>query len=967
MKIKNRVLASILSVAMLVSMIPSSAFAASYANVTSVTASSATATGSGAAGYESLTNSAGWGYKITVMVAELLTVENGEATYDWENAVPVGNTAYYKHDVGYYPDIYYNGSIFDMTTGNQTYTDYLQSPILGSVFDVVTLTEQASSASAEMAATNAAYYKEYKAILDNYDKTTSEYASVEYERLEDFLDRILDMDPDTSGNQVMDAENYKLPFQEDNIGGQEDGLSEYGGYKTESTEFLKSYFLNPVILETISDTTGGNWSVDDFVLGTYGDWEQCQFKIYVEPCLFRNCGSQGYTAMTWADATEEYRALNNGVPGTSGNKMFTALGAVMPYLGSMMVLAEDEPSLQVDGTYLQAPSGSLSYYTSGHLTKSDSIHVQGADATAGWGIGVFTGPSLTSSDYEPTPQIVKTYMIVESINADGSYVVSEQTIESTIENATFYTDEDNNTTNLPIYETTEGVVLMDTEGKIVEGTAYLNDSLTTPLTFTGSEEIVWTEGMFPTIDGTEYEASGKNIVTYSYDRILKTNGEISTEYIDYLTAILNVGLVDATDEEKEVYNEVLKRLEDGGYLDGNVITDLTTSQFVELLNDLVTSVETFGTGSDASEIYYFSDTTGAWVATDSFTLEPTQALSNYYYGLGVVNDGVVSRIDVNSLGLNAQPLTFDLEATKQLSLGTLQNNMYAIDGSEVYITVTDINGDIAAAVEKYGVDGLSASVEGTGTKFDTTSQYKYALWDLLSALVSFDLDKIDESLKWLGINSAYPELLDFIIIGWGSDDLDMILSGLEAYKDMQDAGAGDGVYVDLSVWIDFFESKYTEGGSEGTTLNTTNAVIDTTSNIIVPSNTLVLRYVVLPDASEINFVTIKQVDTDGNPVVDDIKYVFDNEKLPLDVDTVEVDKPDLSDIEDWMGIDLNEDDLELKGWVTNYEYPTIDVSEIGYVLPDMSEGGKEGDYTLITDYPIEDDDSATHNLYIEWE
>lgn len=239
--------------------------------------------------------------------------------------------------------------------------------------------------------------------------------------LQDWINRIFDMsnpsNPNySSGDRIQRNTDIELPFAAATKA--KDGV-------IESAEYIKSYFLNPTILNQIAYTTATcadypTWLVEDFILGRYQGWEgnreagefqfeKGQYKIFIEPCMFRPYyGANG--VMTWREMMSEYlERINVGEWGSS--TAVVNLGNAITQVANALILEEGDPVLKVNGQPIQSSS----------LMGGDwdaPANIAKNDPTNGLGVGIVTSPSLNS--YPQGPTIIKTYVQVTSIDEEGN-------------------------------------------------------------------------------------------------------------------------------------------------------------------------------------------------------------------------------------------------------------------------------------------------------------------------------------------------------------------------------------------------------------------------------------------------------------------------------------------------------------------------------------------------------------------
>ena len=521
--IKKKILAWVLLVAMCISIVPSPA----YASILNGGAGGDVLTGSGP-GHEDWTNPPNlngmWGYRVEVHYAEIMgetTDENGVSTpiYNWEDSIKVGATRYIKENEfgnkNLTPSTWGNTGAFDLMRGKQTWskskTTFNNLTKKGLYIMYTDLTKGTTGyTQADIDAESERLYEAFK------DRGTVEGDTAGNIAVQDFVDRIYNMET-TGGDKKMTVDRMALPFPE-----------EYR-YNTENTEFVRSYFLNPTILKMISESTNREdelaagetaytWDAEDFVLGTLRDStgnvisEQGQYKLIVEPCAFRMFDGV-FGVRTYTDSVSQKVEQLGDSYGGRDNPM--RLGTAWDTQTGSMRLTEPDSVLNVE---------SISGKTIDQKWESARNELNSE-----YGKWVLTSPSLNSYPSNPQPQVVKTYIKVKSINADGTFNIEDAEVETVIENATFsQTDERGNILNVPDFSTKETVQLTDKYGNKMAGTAFLNDSITVPQSFSLTDEITWESGLTPTINGETLEPSGQNIVTYGYNRILRTEGQLES-------------------------------------------------------------------------------------------------------------------------------------------------------------------------------------------------------------------------------------------------------------------------------------------------------------------------------------------------------------------------------------------------------------------------------------------------------
>ena len=305
-------------------------------------------------------------------------------------------------------------------------------------------------------------------------------------------------------NILATPEDFQLPFpssmKEKSSPGKNDASSQY----------LRSYFLNPLILNEISWMTGqqvsgtgaGYWGVDDFLRGVYnfGGYERIgQYKIYIEPVMFRSDYRQEGTSkttavMSWRDMMSAGQAKIAEHGGNSGNMYLSFIGNLsmaVPQIANAMMLDKEDVSLISNGShtgekYFSKPFTQSDTNTEG-VWKATGVYKVATDPLNTLGISIVTSPS-TASGVIP-PEIVKTYVVVDGVNSDGSlnYKKAAPTVKEIATPEKFHIDENGDLTIHPIINHVERVI----NGEVELGTGLLNDMFTTPYTLVLNENSEW--------------------------------------------------------------------------------------------------------------------------------------------------------------------------------------------------------------------------------------------------------------------------------------------------------------------------------------------------------------------------------------------------------------------------------------------------------------------------------------------
>lgn len=307
-------------------------------------------------------------------------------------------------------------------------------------------------------------------------------------------------------NILATPEAFQLPFPKSMKEKTDIGINDA------SSEYLKSYFLNPLILNEISwmtgqqltGTNGGFWQVSDFLRGVYtfgGTEKQGQYKIYIEPVMFRSDYRQeGFSktagVMSWHDlmvAGQSKIAEHNGNTGYLYKGYIGNLSVAVPQIANAMMLDRIDVSLKdfktgetVGSKGFTTPFTQADTETAG-VWKSTGVYTQAINFLNTLGVSIVTSPSANAGLMPP--DIIKTYVSIEGVNPDGSinYKKAAPTVKEKATSNKFYLDEMGNLTIHPIIKYTETVY----NGEEELGEAILNDMFTTPYTLYLTEDSEW--------------------------------------------------------------------------------------------------------------------------------------------------------------------------------------------------------------------------------------------------------------------------------------------------------------------------------------------------------------------------------------------------------------------------------------------------------------------------------------------
>ena len=521
----KRILSLFLSILMILSIVPTSILADSWINGSGydVVGSSGGGGGRIIREFENKLNSMN-GYKVSMYYCPA-TYPNGpnEPYFDWsadnKDVQKVGRTIYFRRDLLKYkntgelvlPAVYNNGSIYAQTTLGHDWREdriYTEKEIKEgrTGFDYHATQAVRDYQTDEKVKSN--FFRMNNDILDMAWEYIPKGPESEWNPAEkglvDWIQRLFDMEnPDSiditkiqrfESNNTLSGFEYRYP-----------GKEHFGVWDTESyqikyppamakgsdaqyeasIDYLKSYFLSPAFLNEFFYLQGSNTNIEqgevllrNFLMGNFssnsGDYEKGQFKLYIEPVLFRAYNStDGLMCMSWRDVMLEHQSKqpkNNG---------FCQLNTLLPQLSNSFTLAEKDYSLKYGDTYLGESSGT---FKPTKALSSGEILTYAKDNLNTLGVMVITSPSLNAYIESNTPEVIKTYSVLTGINEDGTFKY-EKFAESTKEKLEFYMDEQGNDTLYPVVAMSE---------QISGGHAVLNDIVTTDKDINISSSTEWT-------------------------------------------------------------------------------------------------------------------------------------------------------------------------------------------------------------------------------------------------------------------------------------------------------------------------------------------------------------------------------------------------------------------------------------------------------------------------------------------
>ena len=537
-KFVRKALSLALSLTMVFSLVPTATFntalAESMGNMTSVPAGSS---GLGPGDYKwqgAHDVDKRYGYKISVWYAPTVGEdENKNPIYGWGTGqeIQLGNTIYwtrneisYEHPdgtvTGHSPAFWSMQSIYDQMTFGEGYKDTRMGNF--SYYITRPLVEYGGWGSNDDEVYNSIYsgkegFEGLNAIHDKYAAKLDEMKEKGLENTEgwkalnDYVWRLQAYPMTSEGFRV------PLPSTADEYG--------RGGSMFQSGDDIKSYFLNPLVLNEISYSSGGGWSYEDFITGSYnsGDvsYENGQYKVYLEFVQFRYYNGQP-GVLSFRDAM--YLKQAGKANPIDAEIAFTRVSnglRLEPGTIEVTLVNNSEGDYKGKGQALGAPWGAptMDVYPQ---SDTDLINGYATDFSNAFGIGVLTSPSL--NDYDPpepenTPIIIKNYVKVTGVDKEG-HVKFETVKEAVSEGAEFkvaHNEED--AKDLGVDNGAQSRVpsnLEDSESIMIDGTictAYLNDIITVNRNVEMTSDMKW-EGEVPESSTLQIEKSAKDIVGY---------------------------------------------------------------------------------------------------------------------------------------------------------------------------------------------------------------------------------------------------------------------------------------------------------------------------------------------------------------------------------------------------------------------------------------------------------------------
>lgn len=309
-----------------------------------------------------------------------------------------------------------------------------------------------------------------------------------YKQLYDYLSRLFDMPQTRRDNSYdlstltierlegqgtsadrMRAENFILPFAQSTK-----------DTEWKSSEYIKSYFLNPVVFNIIAQTTGGDWNWENFITGAHREYTNGQFKVFLEPEISRFLNGKAGVA-SWRDVI--YDTISYDSLGLLSD------GGGYSQIANALMLENEETILKYDGDNYLGQNG---YRTNAITSEEYGTPTAGKEINSTLGVGILTSPSLNDYiDPDPgtvvKPKVIKNYVEIESVDSAGNitYRTVHQTVEEDAEFRVAVDAEEANILGASVGE--ESQVPQINQEETIEGIkdgksqlfqAYLNDVIT---------------------------------------------------------------------------------------------------------------------------------------------------------------------------------------------------------------------------------------------------------------------------------------------------------------------------------------------------------------------------------------------------------------------------------------------------------------------------------------------------------
>lgn len=433
----KRVISTFLATSMLLSTM-STAFADGTGINTASPGTSGSVTGTGDDRYHFSTSQRA-GYRVSVYFTPVNGYNaDGTYIYDWDKTFKIGETLdIYNASINTSVNYYTTNTIFDYVRAGKITTglEIQSAAISGNYSYVLWDNNWASAANANELAED----KIWPVWDEVYDALGTDDASGwARSKLDDYRDARMTFTSSTIAIKPWET-------------GSSSSFTYLQGYWTDES-YIREYFSHPAVLNQISYLSNlkagtPSWSLTDYLYGRYtdelGNTQNGEYKIYIEPI---SAGRQATSAtsyeevvpMTYYDSL--VRVLTN-----SSSTSFNLIGSTSnraTHLATALALGKTDYSLKYSENAVNTYTGLTSNYTDGTMimgtidvsglsfntiqrvydTQNDPNYVKSLNAL---GVSVLTSPSIGIYDFESTPNVITTYVMVKSIDASGNVTYAE--------------------------------------------------------------------------------------------------------------------------------------------------------------------------------------------------------------------------------------------------------------------------------------------------------------------------------------------------------------------------------------------------------------------------------------------------------------------------------------------------------------------------------------------------------------
>lgn len=690
---------------------------------------------------------------------------------------------------------------------------------------------------------------------------------------------------------VHDADSFQLCFPEAMAKGSDKS------YKA-SIEYLKSYFLSPVILNEIfyltrrnQNADKGEISVKDFLMGTYSykyvdenGFEQSyysekgMYKIYIEPVAYRAYNdSDGLMCMSWRDMMLEHQSKNGKKNG------FVSMNDFATQYSNAFDLSEKDDSLQYNGVALGVKNGVFN--RTGALSQSQVIPTA-KDNSNTLGAAIITSPSLAAYIDFYEPEIIKTYVMLTGVNDDGTFKYEKiaKTRKEYLDSNDFYMEKGFDDNGHTKYYMTN-IPKIEQIAKVDGGTAYLNDILTTDKLLDINENTEWTNTKIIT---------GVTVRNDEEKRELYAN---SNDIVGYKVGVLT-----------------------GSDLFIESVVDISAEKIYKAMkeNNKFNSKD-FGTIADMVQILEKTGKKYTEKAKEYNMISPSKVQTNLIDAVAVA--GFINTR--SSVAWGDLVKKYNIQSSTGVSLND--------DEYEKFKDMTET----LEATEEFG-SLVDATVVNSSQNLDSAAYIVKAEEERNAVVYDTILSSED---------------------GW--------FLSLDDFKYQKESKSGDFTYTHeyvkdnvLSLGFVYYEDEGLRASNRTLTNEfrfellekyfgqTMNEEMDKIVAAPKTANTVILRYIVIPTAQQVDLVDLYK---DGVKVG---SIVGEKQTLELNGNTATIQKPKVS-------VDGTP---KLVEYVSNGDYPMKDISD--GTLPAKTIDGVEGTLEgTISDYPLE---PLPHNLYVRW-